>query len=241
MSGPLESSNAGGTLHLVGVGPGDPELLTLKAARLLATVDVVAYPIANDDLTMGFDIVRAHIGPKTILEEIHLSMAVGLEREPTYDEAARRIAAHLDQGRSVAYICAGDPLLYGTAIYLLARLGEAHRVEIVPGITSITAAAAAVPLRLSMRNESLTILAGPAPDTELRPRLALGGAFAILKIGRHFDRVRTLLDEAGLAESAVLVDHATTARQSISPLLDLPPGDKQYFSLILVPPAGAAP
>lgn len=237
-----------GMLYLVGVGPGDPELLTLKAARLLATADVVAYPVSNEDTTIGLDIARLHVGPAALLEAIHIPMTVRFPRSPeaaakqhVYDEAAVRIAAHLDAGRNVVYICEGDPMFYGTAIYLLSGLRNTHRVVVVPGITSISAAASSARVPLSARFENLTILTGPAAEAHLREQLELGGSFAILKIGRHFDRVRTLLDEAGLAESAVLVDHATTARQSISPLLDLPPGDKQYFSLILVPPAGAAP
>src|SRR5436190_7558528 len=142
------------TLHLIGVGPGDPELLTLKAARLLGTVPVIAYPATGEDSAMAYDIAREHIGAATQLLPITIPMAV--DRAPAqaaYDAAAAAIQAHLDAGRDIAYLCEGDPLFYGSAMYLLQRI--AAPVSIVPGITSLTAAAAAIARPIAARNEVL--------------------------------------------------------------------------------------
>lgn len=229
-----------GTFHLVGVGPGDPELLTLKAARILASADVVAYPVSNENTTVALDIARPHLNATAILETIHIPMTVKMPRGETvprqaiYDEAAARLAGHLDAGRDVAYLCEGDPLFYGTAIYLLSHFRDTpQRVEVVPGITSVTAAAAAIPLPLVAKAENLTILTGLLPDDMLRNALGQGGSFAILKLGRHYDRVRSLLDDAGLSEHAWYVERASASDQRIARVKDLPPGEKPYFSLIL--------
>jgi precorrin-2/cobalt-factor-2 C20-methyltransferase len=229
-----------GTLHLVGVGPGDPELLTLKAARVLAAADVIAYPVSNEDTTVALDIARLHCNPAAILEGIRIPMTVPLPRgemvpkQAIYDEACARLAAHLDSGRDVAYLCEGDPLFYGTAIYLLGHFHDTpQRVAVVPGITSITAAAAAIPFPLVAKAENLTILTGLLPDDVLREELGQGGSFAILKLGRHYDRVRALLDEAGLSEDAWYVERASAPDQRVARVKDLLPGEKPYFSLIL--------
>ncbi|MEP7239779.1 MAG: precorrin-2 C(20)-methyltransferase [Devosia sp.] len=231
-----------GTLHLVGVGPGDPELLTLKAVRLLGAADVVAYPVSNEDTTIALDIARPHLNPAALVETIHIPMTVRLgqtgdvaAKQHIYDEAAARLALHLEAGRDVVYLCEGDPLFYGTAIYLLSHFRDAPQtVEVVPGVTSMTAAAAAVRLPLAAKAESLTVLTGLLPAPALSQNLALGGSFAILKLGRHYDKVRAALDDAGLAEHAWYIERASGAGQRLIRVRDLPPGDKPYFSLILI-------
>jgi precorrin-2 C(20)-methyltransferase len=235
-----------GRLSFVGVGPGDPELLTLKAVRVLAAADVVAYPVSNGETTLALDIAAAHLRPDAIREAVHVPMTVreaGRDlgaTEAIYDEAAARVAAHLDGGRDVAYLCEGDPLFYGTAIYMLGRLGD-RRVDVVPGVTSIAAASAAIPTPLVARSESLTVLAGIVPDDMLKARLGAGGAFAILKLGRHYDRVRAVLDEAGLAGCAWYVERASAHDQRIVRVAALEAGEKPYFSLIIVPSLGDVP
>jgi precorrin-2/cobalt-factor-2 C20-methyltransferase len=224
-----------GTLHLVGVGPGDPELLTLKAARLLAAVPVVAYPTTGESASaLALDIARAHLDPAAL----HLPVAIPmtLERGPAqaaYDAAAATIRTHLSAGRDVAWLCEGDPLFYGSAMYLVARLAPYAPVAVIPGITSLTAAAAAIARPLAARNELLKILPAPLSDAELRPELLATPAAAIIKVGRHFDRIRSLLGETGHAANAVVVEHATSARQRITRLGDFGHAERPYFSTIL--------
>jgi precorrin-2/cobalt-factor-2 C20-methyltransferase len=224
-----------GTLHLVGVGPGDPELLTLKAARLLASVPVVAYPTTGEAAAaLALDIAREHLGPAALHLPVAIPMA--LERGPAqtaYDVAAASIRTHLEAGRDVAWLCEGDPLFYGSAMYLVARLAPHAPVAVIPGITSLTAAAAAIARPLAARNELLKILPAPLPDTELRPELLATPAAAIIKVGRHFDRIRSLLGETGHAANAVVVEHATSVRQRITRLADFGHAERPYFSTIL--------
>ena len=223
-----------GTLALVGVGPGDPELLTLKAARILGEAGVVAFPQTETGATLALEIARAHVNPAAALLPVAIPMA--LERGPAraaYDAAAAALLAHLEAGRDVAFLCKGDPLFYGSAMYLLTRLAPRAAVLVVPGVTSLTAAAAAIVRPLAARNETLKILPAPLPDAALRAELAAAPAVAIIKVGRHFDRIRALLEESGHAPAAVVVEHATTAHQRITPLREAPAGARPYFSTIL--------
>ncbi len=223
-----------GTLSLVGVGPGDPELMTLKAVNRLAAVSVVAFPETGDGGTLALDIARPHVSAKTALLPVTIPMTP--ERGPAqgaYDRGADAIAARLEAGADVAYLCEGDPLFYGSAMYLLSRLGTRFRVEIIPGVTSLTAAAAAIARPLAARNEVLKVLPAPLSDDALRAELASAPAVALIKVGRHFDRIRALLRETGHATSAIVIEHATTARQRITPLLEFAADERPYFSTIL--------
>ncbi|MEO7223120.1 MAG: precorrin-2 C(20)-methyltransferase [Devosia sp.] len=223
-----------GTLHLVGVGPGDPELLTLRAVRILRSVHVVAYPSTGDGAAFARDIAKSYILPGAILLPVTIPMTV--DRGPAqeaYDDATTVILGHLAQGRDAAWLCEGDPLFYGSAMYLLTRLAGQANVSIVPGITSLTAAAAAAARPIAARNEILKVLPAPLPDDVLRPELLTTSAAAVIKVGRHFDRIRDLLRETGHAQNAIVVENATTIRQRITPLENFGYGDRPYFSTIL--------
>ena len=222
------------TLYLVGVGPGDPELLTLKAVRLLGEVSVVAYPSTGDDSALAFDIAAQFVPAATL--RLPVTIPMSLDRAPAqsaYDGAAHAILAHLAAGRSVAWLCEGDPLFYGSAMYLIARVAAAAPVVVVPGVSSLTAAAAAIGRPLAARNEMLKILPAPLADDVLRPELLAAPAAALIKVGRHFDRIRALLEDTGHAAGAVVVEHATSARQRITPLAAFAHDDRPYFSTIL--------
>jgi precorrin-2/cobalt-factor-2 C20-methyltransferase len=223
-----------GALFLVGVGPGDPELLTLKAARMLGTADVVAYPVTGDGAALALEIAQAHVPAGAAHLPITMPMAVARTLgQAAYDAAAGQIAAHLAAGRRVAWLCEGDPLFYGSAMYVLARLAGRAMIEIIPGVTSLTAAAAAAARPLAARNEVLKVLPAPLADDRLRAELTDAEAVAIIKVGRHFDRVRALLEATGHAAGAIVVEHATTARQRVTPLAAFGPGKRPYFSTIL--------
>ena len=233
------------TLHLLGTGPGDPELLTLKSVRLLGEVPVVAFPRSDRGGTMAYDIARQFIAPTAQLVPVDVPMLPerGDETqrllEAAYGAGATRIAAHLDAGRDVAYLCEGDPLFYGTAIYVAQALAGRYPIRVVPGITSFTAAAAAIPLPLVTGTEPLTVLAGTYPDETLAPRLASEGAVVILKVGRHFDRLAALIARTGRTEQSWLVERVGHAAQRLLPLREVEPGPKPYFSLLLSASSGA--
>lgn len=230
----MKTEQTTGTLHLVGVGPGDPELLTLKAARLLGAVPVIAYPTTGEDAALALEIATPHLNAAA--ERLPVAIPMAVERGPAqaaYDGAAAAILVHLRAGRDVAWLCEGDPLFYGSAMYLVARVGPHAPVEIVPGVTSLTAAAAVAGRPLAARNEMLKVLPAPLDDATLRTELAATPAAAIIKVGRHFDRIRTLLAETGHADGAVVVEHATTPRQRITRLAAFAHDERPYFSTIL--------
>lgn len=230
-----------GTLHLIGVGPGDPELLTLKAVRILRNVHIVAYPSTGDGAAFARDIARSYLLPGAVLLPVTIPMTV--ERGPAlaaYDGATDAILGHLAQGRDAAWLCEGDPLFYGSAMYVLERVAGRVDVDIVPGITAITAAAAAAQRPIAVRNEPLKVLPAALPDELLRPELIAAPAAVLIKVGRHFDRIRDLLRETGHARNAVVVEHVSTARQRITPLEGFGYGERPYFSTILCHRGGEA-
>ena len=192
-----------GTVYGIGVGPGDPELITLKGARLLSACPVIAYPAPETGDSLARRIAAPHIpGDAT---EIIIRTPMSTDRFPAeevYDRAALTIGEHLAAGRDVAVLCEGDPFFYGSFMYLFARLAEQWPVEVVPGVSSLMACAATLGAPLAARNDVLTVLPAPLDDAILSDRLAGCDAAAIIKVGRHFGRVRALLNTLGLAEHA---------------------------------------
>ncbi len=224
-----------GTVYGLGVGPGDPELITLKALRLLRAAPVIAYPAPEHGDSLARSIVAEHLpGGQT---EIPIRMPLVTDRFPAqavYDKAAEEIASHLDAGRDVAVVCEGDPFFYGSFMYLFARLVERYPVEVVPGVSSLTACAAALGTPLAARNDTLAVLPAPLDSDALARRLAEVDAAAIIKVGRHLGKVRDVLRDLGLADRARYVERATMTSQRILSLDEAADGVAPYFSMILV-------
>ena len=223
-----------GRLFGVGVGPGDPELMTLKAHRLIASAPVIAYPAPDTGPSLARQIAADAIPEGAI--EIPMIVPMRTERFPAqevYANAATAIAQHLDAGRDVVVLCEGDPLFYGSFMYLFARLAADHDVEIVPGVSSLGACAAALAQPLVARNDVLTVLPGPLPDQALRPRIDAAETVAIMKVGRHLPRLRMLLDDMGLLDTAGYVERASMDVETVSSLRNAP-AEAPYFSMILI-------
>ncbi len=230
-----------GTVYGLGVGPGDPELLTLKALRILQASPVLAYPAPETGDSLTRSIVAEHL-PKG-QREIAIRVPMVVERFPArevYDGAAEEIAGVVAGGEDVAVLCEGDPFLYGSFMYLFARLAERCPVEVVPGVSSLTAAACRLGMPLTSRNDVLAVIPAPLEADLLAARLAEVEAAAIIKLGRHFTKVRHVLDDAGLAEHARYVEHATMADERTLPLAEVDPSAVPYFSMILVHRRGEA-
>lgn len=224
-----------GILYGVGVGPGDPELVTLKALRILQSVPVLAWPAPEEGPSLAREIVAEHL-PGT-QREIAIRMPLLPARFPAddvYDKAAIEIGEALSAGDDVAVICEGDPFFYGSFMYLFGRLAGDHRIEVIPGVSSLTACAAALGAPLSAKNDVLTVIPGPLDAETLRQRLSDADAAAIIKVGRHFEKIRGVIDALGLADNARYIERATMAEQRIVPLGDVGEGDAPYFSMILV-------
>lgn len=223
-----------GKLYGIGLGPGDPELMTLKAARLISSAKVVAYPaLAGADSfarAIAADYIRADA------DEIVMDIPMTTEREPAqdaYDVGASRIEAELNAGRDVVCLCEGDPFFYGSFMYIYARLSDRFDVEVVPGVTSMTACAGVAGQPLVARNEVLTVLPGPLPEDELRKRVNGSDTLVIMKVGRNLSKIRTVLADEGLLERAIYVERATLGGEVRLPLKDAPE-KAPYFSMILV-------
>ncbi len=225
----------------VGVGPGDPELLTLKGLRIIRKADVLAFPAPLESPSFARSIVASYLDDSRIELPIRMPMqAARFPAEAVYDRAVQEIAAHLEAGRGVAVLCQGDPFLYGSFLYLFARLSVDWPVEVVPGVSSLTACAAAAGSALAARNDVLSVLPAPLGDADLEARLSACDAAALVKVGRHFPRVRTLLMRLGLADRARLVVHAGLPDGRVLPLDGVDPADVPYFSTILLHKRGRA-
>lgn len=223
-----------GRLHGVGVGPGAPDLVTLRAARLIEGASVIAYPTLAGAESFARAIVADLIPSEA--EEIVMDVPMSTEREPAqlaYDSGAARIAERLDAGQDVVCLCEGDPLFYGSFMYLFARLSDRFETEIVPGVTSIAACGAVAGLPLVARNERLTVLPGPLATDELEARVAGAEAVVIMKVGRHLEKIRGVFDRLGLLDRAVYVERATLDGQVVCSLADAR-SPAPYFSMILM-------
>ncbi|MCC7045147.1 MAG: precorrin-2 C(20)-methyltransferase [Alphaproteobacteria bacterium] len=229
------------SVYGIGVGPGDPELLTLKALRLIRAAPVVAYPAPERGDSLARSIVAGHLPGGQV--EIPIRMPLEVARFPAqavYDRAGEAIAAHLRAERDVAVLCQGDPFFYGSFMYLFGRLAQDWHVEVVPGVSSLMACAAALGAPLVARDDVLTVLPASLPEAALEARLAQADAAAIMKLGRHFAKLRRVLDRLGLAQQARYVEHASMASQRIVPIADLKDDDVPYFAMVLVHRRGDA-
>ncbi|WP_420861468.1 precorrin-2 C(20)-methyltransferase [Algirhabdus cladophorae] len=223
-----------GVLYGVGLGPGDPELMTLKAHRLISGAQVVAYPTLAGGDSFARSIAAGAIasGAREIVMDVPMTTA----REPAqaaYDIGARAIADELDAGHDVVCLCEGDPFFYGSFMYIFARLADTYEVEVVPGVTSVTTCAARAAKPLVARNERLTVLPGPLPQDELRSRIEGAESVAIMKVGRHLAKIRGVIDGLGLLDQAVYVERASLPQEVICPLAEAPE-KAPYFSMILL-------
>ncbi len=230
-----------GTVYGIGVGPGDPELMTLKGARLLAACPVVAYPAPETGDSLARRIAAPHLPDNAT--EIVIRTPMSSDRFPAeevYDRAAGDIGKHLAAGRDVGVLCEGDPFFYGSFMYLFARLAERWPVEVVPGVSSLMACAATLGAPLAARNDVLTVLPAPLDDATLGDRLQLCDAAAIIKVGRHFGRIRALLRQLGLADQARYIERATMTEQRVAALDEVDSDSVPYFSMILVHTRGMA-
>ncbi|WP_287170810.1 precorrin-2 C(20)-methyltransferase [Pseudomonas sp.] len=233
-----------GRLLGLGVGPGDPELITVKALRLLRESPVVGYFVAKGKRGNAFGIIEAHLQPvQTLLPLVYpvtteaLPAPLSYEQviSDFYDEASVQVAEHLDAGRDVAVICEGDPFFYGSYMYLHDRLADRYDTEVIPGVCSMLGGASVLGAPLVYRNQSLSVLSGVLPAEALKRRLADADAAVIMKLGRNFPKVREVLAELGLDGRALYVERATMANQKIVPLDEVDPQSSPYFSLIIVP------
>lgn len=236
-----------GRCYGIGVGPGDPELLTVKAVRLVEQCAVVAYFCATRRESNARRVVQQYLRS----DHTEMRLVYPVTTEPVsaetyetlladfYDESAKRVAEVLDAGVDVAVLCEGDPLFYGSYMYLHSRLHESYASEVVPGVPSPFAGAAALGAPLASRNEVFSVLSGVLSRDELAARITASDAVVVMKVGRNLDKVRDAVTRAGVLDRASYVEWATTTRQRAMPLADVDGTSAPYFSMVVIPSAGA--
>jgi len=232
-----------GTLHILGVGPGNPELITLRAARILATAPVFACFAKRGRPGNARSIATPHLNPAA--EELRFEypfttdLPVEDSRYPAemasfYDACAARIASHLEAGRDVALLCEGDPFLYGSAMYLFDRLHTAHRIEVTPGITAMAGCWSRAGLPMVHGDDILAVLPATMPAAELTEALRRCDAAVVMKLGRNLPKLRAVLAELGLTQRAIYAERGTMPGEVILPLAERDDSPAPYFSLVLI-------
>ncbi|WP_127090418.1 precorrin-2 C(20)-methyltransferase [Aquabacter cavernae] len=239
-----------GRLIGVGVGPGDPDLITFKAARAIGAADVVAYFAKAGNKSHARAIASAHFAPAA--RELPLLYPVTTEihrHDPAYQAAltgfyeasAAAIAAELEAGRTVAVLSEGDPLFYGSYMHLHVRLAPRFPAEVIAGVTGMSGCWSMTGQPIAQGDDVLMVLPGTLDETELTRRLKEADAAVIMKVGRNLPKIRRALAAAGRLERAHYVERGTMADCSTVPLATRADTPAPYFSIVLVPGWEGAP
>ena len=228
------SAGSEGKLIGVGVGPGDPELITLKAIRALAEADVVAHFAKAGNPSHARAITAQHLRPQ-VTELPKCSDGYREALRDFYDQAAASITVHLEAGRVVAVICEGDPLFYGSYMHLHTRLAPRFPVEIVAGVTGMSGCWSAAGTPIAQGDDVFTVLPATLPEDELARRFSETNAAVVMKVGRHLPKVRRALKTSGRLPRAIYVERGTMADAKLIPLAAKPDDDAPYFAIVLVP------
>jgi precorrin-2/cobalt-factor-2 C20-methyltransferase len=235
---------SGAKLIGVGVGPGDPDLVTLKALRALEAADVVVHFAKAGCKSRARAIVAAHLSTGTVELALFYPMTTELPRASDgyrnalrafYDDAATQIVDRLQQGQCVAVLCEGDPLFYGSYMHLHARLAQRFPAEIVPGVTGISGCWSAAATPIAQGDDVFTVLPATLPEDEIARRLADADAAVVMKVGRHLPKLRRALARSGRMERAIYVERGTMSDAKLMPLSAKCDDDAPYFAVVLVP------
>lgn len=227
-----------GKLYAIGTGPGASDLITVRAARILQTLDIVYAPAGRKGAdSLALSIVREYIGEHTEVRCCHFPMSADDgEKIAVWDEVSGALVAEVEAGKQVGFITLGDAMLFSTWVFLLQRIGRPDWLEIIPGITSFAAIAARAAIPLAMEQQSLAVVSCTADESEIRQALAQHDCLVLMKVSGRFPRIKALLDEAGALDHALMMSSATQAgEQCWRELRDL--ADDQplsYFSTIVV-------
>lgn len=232
-----------GRLIGVGTGPGDPDLLTVKAVRAIEQADVVAYFAKKGNASNARAIVASLITHQ-IEEQLGYPVTTEIDRRHDdyksatsgfYAEAAARVAGHLDAGRTVAVLSEGDPLFYGSYMHIHVRLAHLYDTEVIAGITAMSGCWSQAGLPLVQGDDILTVLPGTLEEDDLKARLDATDAAVIMKVGRNMAKIRRAIAAAGKLEGAIYVERGTMANGHHMRLVDKADDIAPYFALILVP------
>jgi precorrin-2/cobalt-factor-2 C20-methyltransferase len=232
------------------VGPGDPELLTLKAVRALQNAEVVAHFAKDGNSSNARAVAASYLRPGTteleflypITTEVPHQSAQYCSRIGTfYDQCADEVAAHLDGGRSVAVLCAGDPLFYGSYMHLHARLAPRYATEVIAGVTGMSGCWSAAGTPIAQGDDVFTVIPATLPEAELGRRLCETNGAVVMKLGRNLGKVRRALASAGRLDRAIYVERGTMQNAVVMPLAAKTDDEAPYLAVVLVPGWEAQP
>lgn len=235
---------ANGILYGIGVGPGDPELLTMKAVKAIGEADIIAYPTANGTKSNAKTTIEPYLKSTHQLMPLTYPVTAGPIADSAayqqlmqtfYDQTAAELDRELATGKTVAIICAGDPFVFGSYMYWHARLAEKFETIVIPGISSILAAPVSLGMPLCHREDIVSIIPGTLSEAEISKALVGAGSAVIMKLGRTFEKVRRAVAAAGLTDNAYLVERATMSGERILPISMVNAAEVPYFSLVVIP------
>jgi precorrin-2/cobalt-factor-2 C20-methyltransferase len=238
------------TIYGVGLGPGDPELMSVKAARLIARAGVVAHFRKSGRPGNARTLVGGMLAPGVIEEVLEYPVTTEIAfEEPSYndalrsfyDDCVRRLLRHVEEGRDVAVLCEGDPFFYGSFMHLHSRITGRAPVVVVPGISGMSGCWTASGMPITFGDDVLTVVPATLDESTLRERLKSIDALVVMKLGRNLPKVRRALQAAGLAERAIYVERGTMADEKVLPLIEKTDDEAPYFSMILVHGRGRRP
>ncbi|WP_019173880.1 precorrin-2 C(20)-methyltransferase [Pseudaminobacter salicylatoxidans] len=233
-----------GRLIGVGTGPGDPELLTLKAVRALGEADVLAHFAKRGNNGNARAIISGRLKPGIVELPLLYPVTTEIDKDHPdykaaitgfYEESARAVAGHLDAGRTVAVLSEGDPLFYGSYMHLHVRLSQHYPTEVIPGVTAMSGCWSQTGLPIVQGDDVLSVLPGTMSEFELSRRLADTDAAVIMKVGRNLPKIRRALAATGKLERAMYVERATMANTASTPLAEKADDTAPYFAIVLVP------
>jgi precorrin-2/cobalt-factor-2 C20-methyltransferase len=239
-----------GTLYGVGLGPGDPDLVTIKSARIVRAAPVVAWfakkgargtartiadgliDAASEQVPLFYPMTtETHFG-----DTVYTSALAAF-----YEDSAALLGSHLAAGRDVALLCEGDPMFYGSFMHLYERLRTRFAVHVCAGVSGMSGCFAAAGQCMTWGDDVLTVLPGTLPEEELGKRLATTHAAVVMKLGSNLPKVSRALRAAGLFDRAIYVERGTMPGERIMLLADLGDAPAPYFAMILVPGNGRRP
>ena len=222
-------------IYGIGVGPGDPELITIKAKRILDRADLIVYPAPENGNSIARSIAAPHF-PKEY-EELPIYIPMSANRFPAmkiYHLASKKIFQAAQENKTIVILCEGDPFFYGSFMYIFGIISKKYTVDVIPGISSLMASSAVLESPLAAGNDILTVIPAPLENDVIEKQIEMADAVAIIKLGRHFPRVRELIDKLGLLENSVYIERATMSNERIIDIGAINENDVPYFSIILL-------